>query len=120
MPLSPIKKMKTGGPPSTSTALAGSPMLLILVTSAVSTIATASPGSEKRRRGTDPPTVYKDVKRSNDLPTDENADSIGKRNAADAVAMVSRNESNNRGRNRPTASSNDDKKNTGGLGQVPL
>lgn len=56
--------MKTGGPPSTSTALAGSPMLLLSVTSAViqmlspseaTTIQTLSPSKEARARSdTDP------------------------------------------------------------------
>ena len=41
------------------------------------------------------------------------ADSIGNRNAADAIAMTSRNESKNRGYNRPTVSSSIGENNVG-------
>ena len=132
MPLSSIKKMKTGGPPSTSTALAGSPMLLLSVTSAVTPGATAALGDEERKRDnypsisvgkvvkrdTAPPTVYKDATMR--IDPQENADSIGNRNATDAVAMTSRYGSKNRGHNRPTASSsNAGEKNVGSTGINP-
>jgi len=111
--------MKTGGPPSTSTALAGIPMLLLSVTSsAVTPGATAALGDKERKRDNDPPTVYKDATMRNDRQ--ENADSIGNRNATDAVVMTSRNGSKNRGHNRPTvSSSNAGKKNVGSTGINP-
>ena len=52
---------------------------------------------------------------SNDPPIDKNADSIGNRNATDAIAMIIRNESKKRGHNRPTVSSIGEK-NVGSLG----
>ena len=91
-------------------------MSLLSVTSAVTPGGAEPPADEERKRDNDPPTIYKDVRMNNDPPTDQNADSNGNRNAADAVAMISRSESKKRGHNRPTVSSNTGEKNVGNLG----
>ena len=49
----------------------------------------------------------------------KNADSIGNRNAADAVMMTSRRKCKNRGHNRPTISSSTGEKNVGGTKSEP-